>query len=228
MRLRQSIIFCLVMAFCLSLKAENAQEMLQRVAQTYAENQAMGGNLSLRLLKTAPLPRLKGGQLRIEPSHLSKKEPYGQFFTVCKIFEDGHLAGFARVDFEGRWKGQVMRLRENVGRKMVPSETQLSLEEFEGIPPMGAIQAFPAGFRLRIPLASGRIITRADLEAIPLISAGDPIRFTLQTDTLSLSQDAIARSNGMLGEKITLEMKSGKRLQAFVVGPGEAVTNWRQ
>ena len=81
--------------------------------------------------------------------------------------------------------------------------------------------------RLRQPVPAGRILTHADLEPIPLVSAGERIRLTASWDDLSISTEAIARSSGAAGERVRLELPgSRKALVGVVAGPGEARITW--
>jgi flagella basal body P-ring formation protein FlgA len=66
-----------------------------------------------------------------------------------------------------------------------------------------------------------------DLESIPVVTAGDQVRVELVSGALVIAVDAVARSNGAVGEKVRLEMPtSHKNLQAVVTGPGEARLLW--
>lgn len=211
-------------------EAPNLQlpERLQREAVAYAESMAKGGSgdYVIRATKTPTLPRLKGTEIRFEPSHLSKREPSGAFFAVFKVMENGRLAGNARVELEGRWSGKLLKTLGPLGRKSVPAEGQLEEVPFEGNPPPGALTAFPSGFRLRANLSAGHTLVLADLEPIPLVNAGEHVRLTVQSQGLTISADATARSNGAMGDKVRLELPSRKWVQAIVTGTGEAKVDW--
>jgi len=219
---------------CLALRAGGEEaglplpERLQQEAVDYAQAQAMGsaGQYVVRAVKPPTLPRLKGTDIRFEPSHLSKREPTGAFFAVFKVFADGRLAGSARVELEGRWKGKLLRTREPLNRKAVPTEAQLEEVSFEGNPPPGALTKVPPGFRLRANVSSGHTLTQADLEPIPLVNAGERVRLTMRSGSLIISADGTARGPGALGDKVRVELSTRKWVQAVVTGPGEASTDW--
>jgi flagella basal body P-ring formation protein FlgA len=70
---------------------------------------------------------------------------------------------------------------------------------------------------------SGRILTRADLETIPLVQSGDKVRLTATHETLTISLDTTARSRAGLGDRVRLEAPGARRaVTAIVTGPGEA------
>lgn len=208
--------------------------LADRVVQTaldFAEVQgaALGGEPRFQVLQPPQLPplRLRGGDLRTEALALSKREPLGRFFVTVRILEDGRAVGFTRVDLEGKWSGTVLKARESLARRSVPGELQLEVAPFEGVPPSGALSRFPEGHRLRQPVPAGRILTHADLEPIPLVSAGERIRLTASWDDLCISTEAIARSSGAAGERVRLELPgSRKALVGVVAGPGEARITW--
>ncbi len=203
-------------------------ERLQQEAIEYAQGQAQAnaGQYAIRATKVPVLPRLKGTDVRFEPSHLSKREPTGAFFAVFRVMADGRLAGSARVELEGRWTGRLLKTTEPLTRKTVPSEAQLEEVPFEGNPPPGALTAFPSGFRLRANVPSGHTLRLTDLEPIPLVNAGDRVRLTLRSGCLIISADATARGPAALGDKVRVELPTRKWIQVVVTGPGEASAEW--
>jgi len=133
------------------------------------------------------------------------------------------------VDLQGTWYGQLLKARGSLPRKSVPSPDQLESVAFEGAPPAGALTAWPEGYRLRVQVAPGKILTRSDLEPVPLIVAGDRVRLLLQRGTLSVGTEATAMSPGAKGDKVRLEVQGGKKqVQAVVTGKGEAELRWSQ
>lgn len=203
-------------------------QRLQQEAVEFAQGQAQAntGHYAIRATKPPVLPRITGTEIRFEPSHLSKREPTGAFFAVFRVMVDGRLAGSARVELEGRWTGKLLKTTEPLSRKTVPSESQLEEVPFEGNPPPGALTAFPSGFRLRASVPSGHTLKLADLEAIPLVNAGDRVRLTLRSGYLIISADATARGPGALGDRIRVELPTRKWIQVEVTGPGEASAEW--
>lgn len=201
-------------------------ERLQREAVAFAEGQRAEGGYRIRALKAPVLPRIAGDEVRFEPSHLSKREPVGPFFAVFKVLVNGRLAGNARVDLEGRWSGTLLRAKELLRRKTVPTDDQFEAFAFEGVPPTGALASLPQGFRLRLQAPVGHVLTQGDLEPIPLVATGERVRVTVQSGPLAISAEATARANGALGDKVRVELPSRKWLQAIVTGPGEARVDW--
>lgn len=193
-----------------------------------ASNQSLGSR-TFRILRPPVVPRLRPGTVSLEASHLSKPDATGPFFVVVRLLVDGKPAGSARVDLEGRWKGTILKAKEALPRQCVPNADQLEELDFEGAPPAGALNRFPEGFRLRLPVAAGHILTRADLQAIPVLNAGETVRLDLVCGGLIISTDAIARTPAAMGEKVRLEVGPTKRnLQAIATGRGTARVEWAQ
>ena len=203
-------------------------ERLQQEALAFAEAQGAGqaGHLALKVLRPPALPPVKAGKVRLEPSHLSKREPMGVFFVAFRVYVDGHLAGTARVDLEGRWTGTLLRTRTALPRKAVPQASDVEEVPFEGTPLPGALGSLPEGQRLRQHVPAGKLLTRADLEPIPLVSTGDRVSLTLRSGALSVRTEATARSQGALGERVRVELSSRRQLTGKVVGPGAVDTAW--
>jgi flagella basal body P-ring formation protein FlgA len=225
----------LVLALCLALRlaAQDAglPELLQEQALAYAEAQAAGlpGTYEIRTLRPPVMPHLPPGKVSFEPAHASKQDFAGPFFVSFRVYVDQRPVNMVRVDLEGRWTGKLIRTRTSLPRQAVPTPDQVEEVPFEGIPPAGAITAYPSGFQLKVPVAPGRILTRADLQPIPVISAGDPVRVALVCGPLVVSSDSVARTSGALGDRIRLELPNSKRaIQAQVTGPGEARVDWAQ
>ncbi len=200
-------------------------EQLVDTALAFAKKTAAdaGGTYRFHLVQPPRLPLLPPGKLGFEASHLSKRDPVGRFFVVVAVKVDDQRAAMVRVDLEGAWVGQVLRAKQDLARKTELSMDQLEATPFDGVPPEGALSELPPGQRLRGPLAEGRILTRSDLEPIPLVQSGDKVRLTATSDVLTVSLDTVARSRGGLGDHVRLEAPGSRRtVVAVVTGPGEA------
>lgn len=200
-------------------------ERLAAQAQAFAEGEAarLPGSYRIRLLQPPTLPPSPKGEIRIDTLRLSKAEPTGRFFVTAKLLADGRPLGFARIDFDGSWSGSLLRARESLGRKAVPDPSQLEPTPFEGTPPPGALTAFPDGMRLRQPVNAGKVLTRTDLEPIPLVQAGERVKLTAAAPGLTILAEGTARSTGGQGERVRVEVGGTRKLvQAVVSGPGEA------
>jgi flagella basal body P-ring formation protein FlgA len=202
-----------------------AADRLQAQALAYAQAQAVGreGAYTFKVTSVAVLPRAPKGDLVFEPAHLSRPDLAGRFYISFNATAGGHLLGMVRVDLEGRWTGKLLRFRTALGRKAVPEPGQMEVYDFEGTPPVGALTALPEGQRLRGPVSPGHVLVRTDLEPIPLITMGDPVRVAVADGDLIITVDAVARSTGAMGDKIRLEMPTSRKLlQGFVTGVGTA------
>lgn len=206
-------------------------ERLQQEALASAEGAAaaLPGTRVFRVVRPPVLPpQVRPGTLSFEFSHLSKQDATGFFFASFKVLVDGRPAGTARVDLEGRWTGVLLKARSALPRHAVPSTEDLEAIDFTGTPPPGALQSIPEGYHLRIPVIAGHVITRGDLQPIPVIKAGDSVRVRMVCGSLSVSLEATARSNAAEGEKVRLELPNGRKpMQALATGPGEALVEWK-
>lgn len=193
------------------------------VAFAQAEAAKLGGAHTFKIAQPPRVPAVRAGALTFEPSHLSKREPLGRFFVVVALKVDGEKVGMARVDLDGSWVGTVLRAKGDLARKTELSADQVESSPFEGVPPEGALTAIPEGQRLMRSVISGKILTRADLEPVPLVQSGDKVRLTATHDSLSITLDTTARSRGGLGDRVRLEAPGARRqVTAVITGPGEA------
>jgi flagella basal body P-ring formation protein FlgA len=207
-----------------------AEERLQNEALAFAEAQAaaLSGTYTFKVLKAPVLPKVADpGKLKFERAHLSSRDLGGHFFASFNASVAGRPIGMVRVDLEGKWNGKLLRSVNALARKTVPEAGQFEAVDFEGAPPAGALGSIPDGTRLRAPISAGHVLVMQDLETIPVIMAGDPVRVAGRTGALTIGVDALARSSGAVGEKVRVELTGGhKNLQAVVTGPGEARIQW--
>lgn len=201
------------------------RERLAEVALAFAKAEAakLGGEHTFKVAQPPRMPNTRPGTLTFEPTHLSKREPLGRFFVVVAYKVDGDRVGVTRVDLEGSWVGTVLRAKGDLTRQTELTADHVEPSPFEGVPPEGVLTTVPPGFRLMRSVVSGKILTRADLEAIPLIQSGDKVRLTGSHDSLTVSVDTTARSRAGLGDRVRLEAPGARRqVTAIVTGPGEA------
>ena len=200
-------------------------ERMAEVALAFAQSEAqkLGGEHTFKVAQPPRAPRTRPGKVTFEPSHLSKLEPLGRFFVVLAIKVDGDRVGMVRVDLEGSWIGTVLRAKGDLTRQSELSADLVESGPFEGVPPQGFLRSIPEGHRLMRAVVSGKILTRGDLETIPLVQSGDKVRLTATRDDLTISVDTTARSKAGLGDRVRLESPGGRRpVTAIVTGPGEA------
>jgi flagella basal body P-ring formation protein FlgA len=208
-----------------ALASESPAEGMAEVALAFAKAEAakLGGDYSLKVAQPPRVLRTKPGKVTFEASHMSKVEPLGRFFVVLAIKVDGDRVAMTRVDLEGNWVGTLLRAKGDLPRKTEPGADQVESTHFEGVPPTGFLKELPEGLRLMRPVASGKILTRADFESIPLVQCGDKVRLTATREALTITVDTTARSKAGLGERVRLESPGGRRpVSAIVTGPGEA------
>lgn len=205
--------------------APTPAERLVEAALGFARQEAakLPGDHTFSVAQPPRVPPVRPGTLAFEALHLSKRVPLGRFFVVVALKVDGERVGQARVDLEGRWTGHLLRARGDLARKTELTEALVEASPFEGVPPEGALSELPPGLRLQRAVASGKLLTRGDLEPVPLVQSGDPVRLTATREGLTVSLDATARSRGGLGERVRVEAPGARRpVTAVVTGPGEA------
>lgn len=200
-------------------------ERMADVALAYANQEAskLGGEYTIKLAQPPRAPRTLPGTLSFEASHLSKNEPLGRFFVVLTIKVNGESVGMTRVDLEGSWVGTVLRAKGSLNRLTELTADKVDPSPFTGVPPAGFLTAIPEGQRMMRSVPSGKILTRGDLEAIPLVQPGDKVRLTMTRETLTISLDTTALTRAGLGDRVRLMTQGGRKpLTAIVMGPGEA------
>ena len=200
-------------------------EQLAETALAFAKAEAakLGGEHTFKVAQPPRVPLTRPGTLTFEPTHLSKREPLGRFFVVVAYKVDGDRVGVTRVDLEGSWVGTVLRAKGDLSRQTELTAEQVEPSPFDGVPPEGVLTEVPEGKRLMRSVVSGKILTRADLEAIPLIQSGDKVRLTSTHEALTVTVDTTARSRAGLGDRVRLEAPGARRqVTAIVTGPGEA------
>jgi flagella basal body P-ring formation protein FlgA len=202
-----------------------AAERMADVALAFAKDEAskLGGEYTFKLTQPPRVPRTLPGVLSFEASHLSKREPLGHFFVVMTIKVNGESVGMTRVDVDGNWVGTVFRAKAGLVRQTELTADKVDPCPFTGVPPPGFLTAIPEGQRLMRSVGSGKILTRGDLEAIPLVQSGDKVRLTMTREALTISLDTTALNRAGLGDRVRLEIQGGRKpLLAIVTGPGEA------
>ena len=200
-------------------------ERMAEAALAFAKSEAakLGGEYTFKLAQPPRVPRTLPGVLSFEASHLSKQEPLGHFFVVLAVKVNGEQVGMTRVDLEGNWVGTVLRAKGDLARQTELTEEKVDPSPFEGVPPPGFLTAIPEGQRLMRFVMSGKILTRGDLEATPLVQSGDKVRLTATRDSLTISFATTALNRAGLGDRVRLEAPGGRKpLMAIVTGPGEA------
>ena len=198
---------------------------MAELALAFAQSEVskLGGHYTFKLSQPPRVPRTLPGNLSFEASHLSKREPLGRFFVVMIVKVDGVNVGQTRVDLEGSWVGTVLRAKGDLARQTELGSDQVEPSPFEGVPPPGFLTALPEGFRLMRFVASGKILTRSDLETVPLVQSGDKVRLTATREALTISLDTTALNRAGLGDRVRLETTGGRKpIIAIVTGPGEA------
>lgn len=92
-----------------------------------------------------------------------------------------------------------------------------------------AVRCESLGWRLRVPMAAQAgaatpaVFARSAPAAAPVIRRGDNVRVSIDTDSFSVSYNAIATEDGRVGETIALRGNDAKNMiSATVTGPGRA------
>jgi len=221
----RAAVLLLIMPALMAQATVSPAERLAEAALAFAKVEAskLGGEHTFKVAQPPRVPVMRPGTLSFEPTHMSKREPLGRFFVVVAVKLDGERVGMTRVDLEGSWVGTVLRAKGDLARQTELSAEQVEPSPFEGVPPEGALKELPEGLRLMRSVVSGKILTRGDMEAIPLVQSGDKVRLTATHESLTVSVDTTARSRAGLGDRVRLEAPGARRqVTAIVTGPGEA------
>jgi flagella basal body P-ring formation protein FlgA len=221
----RTIALLLVSTALVALAQESPVERLADVALAFAKAEAgkRGGSYTFKLAQPPAIPLTRPGTLSFEAALLSKHDPVGRFFVVVAVKVEGEKVGMTRVDLEGSWVGTVFRAKGDLARQTNLTADLVEASPFEGVPPPGVLTEIPEDYRLMRWVASGKILTRSDLEAIPLVEPGDKVRLTASREALTITIDTTARSRAGIGDRVRLETQGGRRpITAIVTGPGEA------
>ena len=128
---------------------------------------------------------------------------------------------YPQVTIEGQASVRVARAvipaRKAIGRGDVRAAT-LPLSQV----PTQALGAFRlAGMLASRRLAVGRVISRRDLKAPPVVLRGQRVRIELKAAAVSVSTAGEALADAAVGQRVSVRnLSSGRRLQAWVRGPG--------
>jgi flagella basal body P-ring formation protein FlgA len=222
--MRLAVLFFAVSALVAGVPVSPVERLADTaLAFARTEGEKLGGEHRFKLAQPPRVPLVRPGALSFEASHLSKQEPIGRFFVVVTMKVDGEKVGMTRVDLDGTWVGTLLRAKSDLTRKQELTQDLVEPTSFDGLPPEGALSEIPASMRLARSVPSGKILTRSDLEAIPLIQSGDKVRLTAVHEALTISIDTTARSRGAMGERVRLEAPGSRRaVTAIITGPGEA------
>lgn len=207
--------------------------VVTRSGQTLARErliQAVSGALAKRL---GPDERIRilsvglPGEVAAGDADLEVCVPDGPLPSPLTVWVD-LVSGGARV---GRaWaRAEIFRSRPVLtltrdarrGEVITPEDVEVRT----GPSPMGALAdpAEAAGKRLVRSMRAGSALTVRDLEAVPLVGRGDPVRLVARVDGIVASTVGRALGSAGVGEVVEVENLASGRTVAGVLGEGAVV-----
>ena len=131
------------------------------------------------------------------------------------------LRRYPQVVIEGRAKVRVVR--QNIAARQEIDADDFAVETL----PLSRVPAKALGrFRLlgmlaKRRLAVGRVLSRQDVKSPPVVHRGQRVRIELRQDSVSVSTAGEALADAAVGQQVAVRnLASGRRLQAWVRGPG--------
>lgn len=197
----------------LRLAAASHVETVAQVAFPDAQVQVEIGPIDPRLtLSPCPSPRftLPAGAPPWGPGNLS---------VACQTPQSWSLFLSYRISL----RGPAWLARHPLPTGHVPRLDDLTPGEIEYVGDPGRYLRDPtrlAGAALARPLAEGRPLTLDVLRVRPLVRAGQKIRVVVQGPAFQVTQEAVARGQAGLGERVRLKTPSGRVIEGVVEADG--------
>ena len=170
------------------------------------------------------LGALQSADVELRTRVLGERRTGGQALVSVELWHEGERIGERSVTVQVRLYRPVLVAREPLARGTALVPAQFTVERREvamaGDTVTPSVETV-AGMRLRRPVVAGDTVLATDLEPVPLVRRGDKVTATTGVGGISVSMSAIALEDGAMGATVSVKNdRSGRRLQAVVVGPG--------
>lgn len=170
------------------------------------------------------LGALQGVDAELRPRVLGERRTSGPVLVSVEMWRDGVRLGERSVTVQVRLYRPVLVALAPLARGAVLAPEQFRIERREvtaaGDATVPSAESV-AGMRLRRPVTAGDTVLAGDLEPVPLVRRGDKVTATVGVGGITVTMSAIALEDGAAGAMVAVKNdRSGRRLQAVVVGPG--------
>lgn len=222
-------VLLLVLAAMLFAALVRAETLDNRAIATAAERcvrETFGAGVEVEA-QCGPVPALgalQSADAELRPRVLGDRRMSGQALVSVELWREGQRIGERSVNVQVRLYRPVLVAREPLARGAALLPAQFTVERREVA--MAGDTAVPSvdtvtGMRLRRPVAAGDTVLATDLEPVPLVRRGDKVTAITGLGGITVSMSAIALEDGAAGATVSVKNdRSGRRLQAVVVGPG--------
>jgi len=154
-----------------------------------------------------PIP-VTPGPVTARLTQYPKEELAGRHNYQVEYRRDGELMGRGSFTVEVSVTATVYLAAHRLSRGVVLAETDLSPKQM----PLGEIQGIPEtdrskiiGARTKHVIQEGQILTRDQLQAVPVIRKGEVVQILAHRGSLAVTAFGIARESGAAGEMIKIE-----------------------
>jgi flagella basal body P-ring formation protein FlgA len=128
---------------------------------------------------------------------------------------------YPQVTIQGKAQVRVARQTISARRKITASDFTLETMELSRVPARALGRFQISGMLASRRIATGRVVTRNDMKAPPVVHRGQRVRIELRHDSVSVSTAGEALADAAVGQRVSVRnLSSGRRLQGWVRGPG--------
>jgi flagella basal body P-ring formation protein FlgA len=128
---------------------------------------------------------------------------------------------YPQVTIQGKAQVRVARQTISARREIKASDFTLETMELSRVPARALGRFQISGMLASRRIATGRVVTRNDVKAPPVVHRGQRVRIELRQDSVSVSTAGEALADAAVGQRVSVRnLSSGRRLQGWVRGPG--------
>jgi len=128
---------------------------------------------------------------------------------------------YPQVTIQGKAQVRVASQTISARREITASDFTLETMELSRIPARSLGRFQVSGMLAGRRIAAGRVVTRNDVKAPPVVHRGQRVRIELRQDSVSVSTAGEALADAAVGQRVSVRnLSSGRRLQGWVRGPG--------
>lgn len=128
---------------------------------------------------------------------------------------------YPQVTIQGKAQVRVARQTISARREITASDFTLETMELSRVPARALGRFQISGMLASRRIATGRVVTRNDVKAPPVVHRGQRVRIELRQDSVSVSTAGEALADAAVGQRVSVRnLSSGRRLQGWVRGPG--------
>jgi len=212
--------------FALSLGATEKQQIsfaqITQVAQSYLQKTIPLQDINLQLKSKLPDQLVPQGKIELKVKPLNSRKGGGHRAVPVQILVDGKIYRTLILSFNVQILQEVVVLVQPLKKGETISGAKVVLQRVDvsrlhSSPYQGIEQVM--GSRATRYLKANTILTKKDLEEIPLVLKGKPVTIQAKIGLVEIAVLGKALADGRRGELIQVQnLDSGKKLLVRVVG----------